>query len=424
MNRPMKESVKTQLPEPEDGRSRRALYWIVAASVLIRLAFVLLFSGLTQNGLLDSVRYTRVALNLLAGNGYAEWGTHLTAFVPPGYPLFLAGCYGLFGVHPLLVKILQAVLGGFLPWIVFAMGRRLVRERTALTASAVTAVYPELVVLTGYLYTETFFILLECLFFLFLIEAHRTNRVRDWTVSGIFLGLGMLVRSLLLFFPPFLFLACAANRPLRTRLKGIVLMSLVGYALLLPWTVRNAIVFHRLIPVTTGGGKEFWIGSDIAHGGRFRHGETFEAIETLTAGAKSEPEKDGILLRAALRNIRENPAGYARVCLGKAVRYFFQIYENIPTGAARKPNRTILLVLAVTYYPLLLFGLAGFILSLRELQKWTPLIALFSYTLLLYSATHFVPRYRIPLVPFICLFAAHGLNCLVKSFPPGLKRRG
>ena len=423
MNRPMKESVKTQLPEPEDGRSRRALYWVVAASVLIRLVFVIFFSGFTQNELLDSARYTRVALNVLAGNGYAEWGTHPTAFVPPLYPLFLAGCYGLFGVHPLLVKIFQALLGGLLPWAVFGMGRGLAGDRTALSASAVTAVYPELVVLTGYLYTETFFILLECLFFLFLLDAFRADRTKDWILSGIFLGLGMLVRSLLFFFPPFLFLACVAVKPLRTRLKRIVLMSLVGYMLLTPWTVRNALVFHRLVPVTTGGGGEFWVGSDVAHGGRYRHGETFEAIETMTAGAKSEPERDGILLRAAIRNIRENPVGYARVCLGKALRYFIQIYENIPTGAARKPNRFILLVLAASYYPLLVFGAAGLWTVRRELPKWTPLITLFAYTLLLYSATHFVPRYRIPLIPFLCLFAASGLAGIVRSLSIAEKRR-
>jgi 4-amino-4-deoxy-L-arabinose transferase-like glycosyltransferase len=420
----MADPVKIEIPRPDDGCSNRALPWILAASVLIRLVFVLFFSETARNPLLDSERYTRVALNLLAGNGYAEWGRHPTAFVPPLYPFFLAGCYGLFGVHPLLVKILQAVLGGLLPWPVFKMGRMLAGDRTALLASAVTAVYPELVVMTGYLYTETFFILLTCLFFLFLLKALEMDRMADWILSGVAFGLGMLVRNLLFFFPLFLLLACFAVKALRQRLMKIILMSLVGWALLTPWTIRNALVFHRFIPVTTGGGREFWVGSDIAHGGRFRHGETFEAIEALTADAKSEPEKDDILLRAAIGNIRGNPKGYARVCLGKAVRYFLQIYENVPTGAARTPNRLIVLVLALSYYPLLILGLAGFWMSRREISKWAPLIALFVYTLLLYSAMHFVPRYRIPLVPFISLFAAIGLAGLLKTLTHQFKRRG
>ena len=322
MNRPMKESVKTQLTEPEDGRSRRALYWVVASSVLIRLVFVIFFSGYTQNELLDSERYTRVAMNLLRGNGFAEWGTHPTAFVPPLYPLFLAGCYGLFGFHPLLPKIFQAVLGGLLPWAVFGIGRRLADGRTALLASAVTAVYPELVVLSGYLYTETFFILLECLFFLFLLDAFRADRPKDWILAGIFLGLGMLVRNLLFYFPPFIFFTCLVVKPFRKRIKKIALMAGVGYALLIPWTVRNALVFHRFVPVNTLGPSMLWIGSDIARGGQYRYGETQAIIETMTAGVKNELDRDDILLHAAIQNIRGNPIGYARLCIGRAVRYF------------------------------------------------------------------------------------------------------
>ncbi len=155
--------------QPDPVQTRRLLFWITAGSILIRLVFVIFFSRFTKNELLDSDRYVNVALNLLAGNGFSEWGNHRTAFVPPAYPLFLAGCFGLFGVHEMLVRIIQAVLGGLLPLVVFGMGRRLGDDRTALTASAITALYPELVVLTGYLYTETFFILLACLTFLFLL---------------------------------------------------------------------------------------------------------------------------------------------------------------------------------------------------------------------------------------------------------------
>jgi len=407
--------AKTVFSGPDDGRSSRALPWILAGSVLIRAAFVLFYSEAAGNPGLDSERYTRVALNLLSGNGFAEWGRHPTAFVPPLYPFFLAGCYGLFGAHPLIVKILQAVLGGLLPWPVYKMGRLLGGERTALPAAAVTAVYPELVVMTGYLYTETFFILLVCMFFLHLLKAFRTGRTADWVLAGAVFGFGMLVRNLLFFFPFFLLFFCLAVRALRARIKGLLLMSLVGYALLVPWTVRNALVFHRFIPVSTSGSLEFWVGSDIARGGRFHYRETAEAVEALTAHAKSESEKGAILIRAAIGNIRANPLGYARVCLGKALRYFVQIYENVPTGAERKPNRLIVLVLAFCYYPLLVLALAGFWRSRREFPKWAPITALFAYTLLLYSAMHFVPRYRIPLIPFMALFAAYGLAGLLKT---------
>ncbi len=420
----MKAPLNAETVRPDGTDFRRALAGITAVSILIRLVFVVVFSRTGANALLDSERYTRVAMNLLAGNGFAEWGTHPTAFAPPVYPFFLAACYGLFGVHPLLVKLVQAVAGGLVPLTVFGMGRRLAGDRPALWASAVTAVYPELVVMTGYLYTETFFILMTCLFFMFLLNALQSDRTRDWILSGVSLGLGLLVRGLLLLFPPFLFLAFLAVRPLRPRLKKIVLLSAVGYALLTPWTLRNAAAFHRFIPLTTGGGGELWIGSDVERGGRYRYGDSDKAIRALTAEAKSEPEKEDILFRAALRNMRRDPAGYVRVCLGKGVRFFLQIYENRPTGATRTRSRLVVLVLSVSYFPLLFLGLAGLWRARREWPRWIPLVALFAYTLLLYMATHFVPRYRIPLIPFLSLFAAYGLAGLVNSFPHALKRRG
>jgi 4-amino-4-deoxy-L-arabinose transferase-like glycosyltransferase len=419
----MARKTKIEIPGTDEGRCSRALPWILAASVLIRVAFVLFSHGTTGNPLLDSERYTRVALNLLAGNGFAEWGNHPTAFVPPLYPLFLSACFKVFGAGDLPVKLIQALLGGLLPWPVFKMGRMLSGGPTGVLAAGVTAVYPDLVVMTGYLYTETVFILLTCLFFMFLLGAIRTDRTASWVMAGLAFGLGMLVRNLLFFFPAFLLLAGLAVRALRPRLRKIILMSMAGYALLAPWTIRNALVFHRFVPVTTGGGREFWVGSDIAHGGRFHYGETAGAVEALTAGAKSEPDKDALLMAAAFANIRENPAGYCKVCLGKAARYFFQVYENIPTGASRMTNRLIALVLALSYYPLLAFGLAGLWMSRRDRAGWAPLTALFAYTLLLYTAMHFVPRYRIPLIPFMSLFAAYGAAGLFQSFTIAMKRR-
>ncbi len=177
-------------------------------------------------------------------------------------------------------------------------------------------------------------------------------------------------------------------------------------AVILPWTVRNALVFHEFIPVTTGAGAEIWIGSDVPRGGRYRHGESTEAITALTAGAKSETEKDRMLIADAIRNIRGRPLGWIKVCLSKAFRTIFQIYENVPTGRSRPVNPLVLAALGFFYYPLLVLGAAGLWITRRQWRLWLPLTGFFAYAVLLYSAVHFVPRYRIPLIPFLILFAS------------------
>lgn len=397
----------TRIPERrETDRTLRALAWIVLAAVLIRLAFVLFFSGFTEQNLGDSVRYNRVAKFLLERHAFWEYVRKPTAFVPPLYPAFLAGVYGLFGFHAIAVKVIQALIGGLLPWVVFKAARRGLDDRTALVAAAWTAVYPELIVMTGYLYTETLFILAQALAFVFLLSAFRDDRRRDWIVAGLLLGVSVLIRNILLMFPVFLLLICLADAELRKRWKRVVLSAAVMAAVVLPWTARNALAFHEFIPVTTGAGNEIWIGSDVSRGGRHRHGESLEAIRALTKGARTETEKDRMLIADAIRNIRSRPLGYVRVCLGKAFRVLFQVYENVPTGRSRRINPLLLLMLGLFYYPVLVLGAAGVWITAGRWRQWLPLTALLAYSVLLFTAVHFVPRYRIPLIPFCIVFAS------------------
>lgn len=393
-------------PAAEAARTGRLLLCIVVAAVLVRLVFVLFLSGFTEQDLGDSVRYNRVAKFLLERHAFWEYVRRPTAFAPPFYPFFMAGVYGLFGFHAIVIKIIQALAGGLLPWAVFALGRKPLGGRAALAAAAWTAFYPELIVITGYLYTETFFMLAAAAAFGFLLAAFRDDRRRDWALAGLFLGLSVLIRNLLLYFPFFLFGLCLFDRALRVRWKRFILTAAVMAAVIAPWTVRNALVFREFIPVTTGAGAEIWIGSDVGRGGRYRHGESTEAITALTAGARSETEKDRILIADAVRNIRSRPIGWVKVCLGKAFRAVFQVYENVPTGRSRPVNPLVVIALGLFYYPLLALGAAGLWITRRQWRLWLPLTGFFAYALLLYSAVHFVPRYRIPLIPFLILFAS------------------
>ena len=73
-------------------------------------------------------------LRAIAGHGFSYeqgWYPFTPANTPTAhwsflYSLYVAGVYGLFGVHPLAVRLAQAVLGGLLlPWLVYRLGRRL-----------------------------------------------------------------------------------------------------------------------------------------------------------------------------------------------------------------------------------------------------------------------------------------------------------
>src|SRR3954468_3356319 len=64
-----------------------------------------------------------------------------TTDVPWGYAYFLAPFYRWFGDRPWVPLLAQALLNGFVPWLVYAFARTEFDERVALVAAALTGVF-------------------------------------------------------------------------------------------------------------------------------------------------------------------------------------------------------------------------------------------------------------------------------------------
>ena len=82
-----------------------------------------------------------------------------TAFWSYLYTLYLAAVYALFGHHPLVARLIQAVAVGLLmPWLIYRIGRRAFGARVGLIAAALTAVYFYFVHYAASLMSEAFYI--------------------------------------------------------------------------------------------------------------------------------------------------------------------------------------------------------------------------------------------------------------------------
>ncbi len=93
-------------------------------------------------------------------------------------------------------------------------------------------------------------------------------RPRGWMISaGAVLGIAALTRDQLILLPPFfaLVLGWISWRPVRrrkSRLLVVLLLPLLAAAAVLPWTIRNAVQFNRLIPISAGRlGYNLWLGT-------------------------------------------------------------------------------------------------------------------------------------------------------------------
>ena len=109
---------------------------ILAFSVVVRIAVALYFGDIVDAPplLTDQRSYHALGARLVSGHGFS-FDVGWYPFTPPDtptahwsflYSLFVAAVYGVFGVHPLAVRLVQAVLGGILlPWMMYRFTLRL-----------------------------------------------------------------------------------------------------------------------------------------------------------------------------------------------------------------------------------------------------------------------------------------------------------
>ena len=186
----------------------------------------------------------------------------------------------------------------------------------------------------------------------------------------------------------------------RIKIRDVALAGGIAAALILPWTVRNYLVFDRFLLLNSQSGHILWNSNHPELGVRFGGAPMFPIPEDLLG--LNEVDLSNELLRRGLANIAADPWRFVRLSVSR-VADFFRFWP-IPTSStlnnlARTASFTILL-------PFMIGGLA---LSLRECRRWV-LLYLF---IAAYTFIHIISwpgvRYRLPvdvaLVPFAAVAA-------------------
>lgn len=228
------------------------LVFLVAA--IVRLYFVL---ELHPPGLYikwDMANYDHLADRLLRGE-LSPWD----AYIPPGYPGILAIIYAVCGKSYGVVGMFQALAGGAAAALTYPLARRLHGSRlVAFLAALGIALHVPLVVYTGFLLTESTFVLLLVLFAVLLITAHDRRSSTAATAAGIVFAVGCAVRPNLVFALPFLGVL-ALPRPARRVRFALGRAFVVAMPLLLAVAARNTLAAGRPAFLATHGGLNFYL---------------------------------------------------------------------------------------------------------------------------------------------------------------------
>jgi 4-amino-4-deoxy-L-arabinose transferase-like glycosyltransferase len=319
----------------------------------------------------------------------------------PGAPLlYAAAFYATAGAREGTARIVELLCGLAAIVVAYLLGRRINCRPAGLIAALGVAVYPPFIHSTGALYSEPPAIFTLPAGVLAFLWAGERERLRAWLLPGLLFGLTALVRpEYLIVGAAFAVLAAiriGRERGWRPNLAGLGLFAAAFLLPIAPWAVRNQVVLHRTVPISTGGGKALYVGTFLPADGEYdrvkaRLLERYRRVELPPHSAALDRvsptplfdrvasrypnlPRDSALGRIGRQNLSkflgEDPLGYAAMTVRKVWRMWSAgIGEAMDATAGR-----------VVQALMVLLGLCGLAVLARRRRWWafaamaTPLV--------------------------------------------------
>jgi 4-amino-4-deoxy-L-arabinose transferase-like glycosyltransferase len=392
---------------------------LFAFALIVRLAYVGLYPQLPVSA--DARDYDLLAESIGTGRGFVDQAGRAESLRAPLYPYFLAAIYRLFGKDTTLVRIAQGVVGATVPLLTLMVARRHFGDTVAWVAAGAAAVYPALVAYCGLLLTETLSTFLACLVALTTSILWRRRTALRAIAAGLSLGAATLCRAEWMTVA-FVFIAALATFRSRTPaeddagrvdLRTPLLVALVFASTLAPWTVRNHRALGGFAPVTTDGWRTLWIATYPGGWLEWKREEPLLSIE----GPPDMPplERAQRFRTAALRNLREAPLTYLRLCARRVLLLWAGSHGNAISGLESSTSRSRgwILVAKLGLFALnlgiVLLAFVGIWMSRPRWRELLPLLVCIVVPSATYVLLFAVPRYHVPLLPLLFPFAAEAL---------------
>jgi Flp pilus assembly protein TadD/4-amino-4-deoxy-L-arabinose transferase-like glycosyltransferase len=396
---------------------------IFALAVIIRIIYILQARANPQFAapMMDAGYHDEWAWQLAQGT----WESGRPFFRAPLYPMFLSAIYSLGGHNFLLPRLIQAFIGAGSCLLLYLIGRRIFSPAAGLIAGVMMALYGTLIYFDNELLIPGLFIFLILTFFRLYLAAmdESPRRVLLGGGAGLAFGLAAITRPNILIYLPVL-LATAFPR-LGFNLSRVTLAVMLICALIPVGavTVYNATAGGDAVLIASQGGVNFYIGNNDQSdgrtaivpgtrpdwwGGRF---DTIQLAEEALGHKLKDSEVSEYWLGRAFEFIKTQPGDW----LSLTARKFGLFWTAAEIG-----NNSSISYLK-TYAPIMKLpwlgfglvaplGLAGLWLALRDRNRHAWLGAGFIILYMAGVVTFFVcARFRLPIVPFLILFAGYAI---------------
>ena len=331
---------------PQDGshlKTRRPLILIGLIIFLLALGIRLLAwqdarlleAGKVQSSVTSD--YKHVAQLLVQGGvkGFFSSSSPLsnpdTIGHPPGYSILIATIYKAINQSDASLQLIQIICDSLAAVVLFLIIAKLLPASVAIIAGLLAAFSPQFAWNSVLLLPDTLAVLPILLAIYCLTLAVKLPRVALIITAGALVGLSCWLRANAILLP--IFLAALVFFLFERQKRLRYSMAVVGGALLiiLPLTIRNALVFGHFIPASLGAGQTFLEGiADYDKGQRFDLPNTDLGIMNQEADSFNRPDyrdtlfgPDGVQrermrLARGVGMVRSRPFWFAGVMVRRA----------------------------------------------------------------------------------------------------------
>lgn len=378
----------------------------------------------------DTVAFMSTAENLMKGAGFssAPDGGVPSMLRPPLYPAFLALCLWVRGWSPDFCRTAQGILDAVSVFFLFLSARVLCEGRWkntgGLLAAFLGATCPYLIFFSRQLLSETLTVFFMSLALYLHLKIHRSGRLSLWGMAGASLALAGLTRPDAGWMAvPLIFIHLVLLRRDKKKALRPVLVMVLGFVLcLVPWTLRNFLVFDRAVPFAGGNlGLNLYMGTWEESSLWMEQGWKFppdsgppgerEEVEKIVlmlhkshamTGGSEMFELDARLFDIAKKRILQDPWNYAKLCLLRLPRLWWidphEKYQISEPGALPVLVYFLLAVLGSAW----LYRSSGGLL----LVPWT----IIAYVTVVHLPMHVEARFSLQGMPALLVLAS-GVAC-------------
>ncbi|KNZ68718.1 hypothetical protein Tfer_2713 [Thermincola ferriacetica] len=295
------------------------LILVILVSLFVRLEYVI---QVNTQPISDMQDYDRRAVTLQEKGTFATNEKHGATYRPPGYVVFLALIYKVFGHNYHVVYILQSLMSVSVLLAIYLFARRVFDQNTALMGLIIAALYVPFIGYSGVLLTEILFLTLFSYALYSFVRGTQENKVHWFVLSGVLFGLATLTRSISLLVPLILlgwYCLRSYKEVLTKRLWFPSILMILFMALtIMPWTIRNYMEQKEFVLVDTISGLNLLTGNnDYATGYYTDEVMKLPGYRRAVTEGKNDAQVDRFMKQEAVRWIAQHPVLFIKLVIRK-----------------------------------------------------------------------------------------------------------